>query len=43
MATELEIHLAEVTDRVVREAIHGDVSEAEEASAPKVLGPSRVE
>lgn len=43
LATELEIHLAEVTDRVVREAIHGDVSEAEEALAPKVLGPSRVE
>jgi hypothetical protein len=38
LAKELTTHLAEVTDRVVREAIHGDVSEAEQAEAPKALG-----
>ena len=38
LATELEKHLEEITDRVVREAIHGDVSEAEETEAPKALG-----
>jgi hypothetical protein len=38
LSKELATHLAEVTERVVREAIHGDVSEAEQAEAPKALG-----
>ena len=37
LAAELETHLAEITDRVVGEAIHGDVSEADEAAEPKAL------
>jgi hypothetical protein len=37
LATELEKHLEEITERVVREAIHGDVSEADESEAPKAL------
>jgi hypothetical protein len=42
LSAELEKHLAEVTERVVREAIDSDVSEAEERSEPKALpGPNR--
>jgi hypothetical protein len=37
LSEELEKHLSEITDRVVREAIHGDVSEAAEGEAPKAL------
>lgn len=37
LATELDTHLAELTDRVIREAIHIDVSEATESSEPKAL------
>ena len=37
LAGELHKHLSEVTDRIVREAIHGDVSEAEESTAPMAL------
>lgn len=37
LAEELKKHLAEITDRVVREAIDGDVSEAEEGDGPKAL------
>lgn len=37
LAEELEKHLAEITDRVVRAAIHGDVSEAAEGDGPKAL------
>jgi hypothetical protein len=36
LATELDKHLSELTDRVVREAIHADVSEAVEGE-PKLL------
>jgi len=36
LAAELEKHLSELTDRVVREAIHTDVSEAAEGE-PKLL------
>ncbi len=36
LAGELEKHLADLTDRVIREAIHADVSEAAE-SEPKGL------
>ena len=36
LATELDKHLSELTDRVVREAIHADVSEAAEGE-PKQL------
>ena len=37
LSEELEKHLSEITERVVREAIHGDVSEAAEGEAPKAL------
>ena len=37
LALDLESHLAVITDRVVREAIHGDVSEAAESDGPKAL------
>ncbi len=40
LATELDAHLEELTDRVIREAIHSDVSEATEAAAPKALPES---
>ncbi len=36
LASELDSHLAELTDRVIREAIHSDVSEATEGE-PKAL------
>ncbi len=38
LAAELTKHLAEVTDRVVREVVHADTSEAAEAGPPKALG-----
>jgi hypothetical protein len=37
LAAELKKHLGEVTERIVREAIHGDVSEAAESNGPKEL------
>jgi len=37
LSEELRKHLAEITERVVREAIHGDVSEATEGESPKAL------
>ena len=37
LSKELQTHLSEITDRVVREAIHGDVSEAAETEGPKAL------
>ena len=37
LAEELGKHLQEITERVVREAIHGDMSEAAESGAPKSL------
>ena len=41
LAEELDAHLNELTERVVREAIHADVSEAKEDAEPKALpGPS---
>ena len=39
LAEELRKHLAEITDRVVREAIHGDVSEAAEGEPKALAGP----
>lgn len=39
LSKELTAHLAAITDRVVREAIHGDVSEAEESEPKALLGP----
>jgi hypothetical protein len=43
LSEELHKHLADITDRVVREAIHGDVSEAAESETPKALpDPDRV-
>lgn len=42
LSSELHAHLEELTDRVIREAINEDVSEAAEAAAPKALPePSR--
>jgi hypothetical protein len=41
LAAELETHLRELTERVIREAINEDVSEAEEAPEPKALPPAR--
>jgi hypothetical protein len=37
LSKELHAHLEELTDRVIREAIHVDVSEAEETATPKAL------
>ena len=37
LAKELEKHFDELTERVVREAIHGDVSEAAESDGPRAL------
>ncbi len=37
LSEELTKHLSEITERVVREAIHGDVSEAPEGEEPKAL------
>jgi hypothetical protein len=37
LAKELHAHLDELTERVVREAIHADVSEAHEGSEAKAL------
>ena len=41
LSEELEKHLAEVTERVVREVIHGDMSEASETGDPKALPEAR--
>lgn len=40
LAEELDAHLRALTDRVIREAIHEDVTEAPEASQPKTLPAS---
>jgi hypothetical protein len=37
LSKELQKYLSEVTDRIIREAIHGDESEAEEIDGPKEL------
>lgn len=37
LSEELRKHLSEITERAVREAIHGDVSEAAESAEPKAL------
>jgi hypothetical protein len=37
LCAELNTHFAELTDRVIREAIHSDVSEATEGAEPKAL------
>lgn len=40
LSAELTQHLAQITERVVRETIHADVSEAAEAEGPRaLLGP----
>lgn len=42
LAEELHAHLDALTERVIREAIHTDVSEADENADPKALpGPDR--
>lgn len=43
LSAELKAHLAELTERVIREAIHDDVTEAPEAGAPKALPASTAE
>lgn len=40
LSKELETHLTELTDRVIREAIHDDITEAPEAGTTKSLPPS---
>jgi hypothetical protein len=40
LANELDAHLSELTDRVIREAIHEDVTDAPESAAPRAL-PAR--
>lgn len=42
LSEELERHLEEITDRVIREAIHADVGEATESDEAKAL-PARSE
>jgi hypothetical protein len=37
LSKELETHLSELTERVIREAIHADVSEAPEGAEPPAL------
>jgi hypothetical protein len=37
LSAELRTQLSELTERVIREAIHEDVTEAPEAGAPKAL------
>ena len=39
LSAELETHLNELTERVIREAIHADVTEAQEGDQPKALPP----
>lgn len=40
LSLELRKHLSQITERAVREAIHGDVSEAVESDGPKALAAS---
>lgn len=40
LSAELETHLNDLTERVIREAIHSDVTEAEEGDQPKALPPA---
>jgi hypothetical protein len=40
LSEELETHLNELTERVIRDAIHADVSEAGEKDGPKALPQS---
>jgi hypothetical protein len=39
LSKELEVHLDELTDRVIREAIHDDVTEAPEATTKALPAP----
>jgi hypothetical protein len=38
LSRELQTYLSDITDRVIREAIHGDDSDADEVEEPKMLG-----
>jgi hypothetical protein len=40
LSKELEVHLDELTDRVIREAIHDDVTEAPEATTKALPAPA---
>jgi hypothetical protein len=41
VAEELDTHLWSLTEQVIRDAIHEDITEAPEAAAPKALPPGR--
>jgi cobalamin biosynthesis Mg chelatase CobN len=41
LSRELQTYLCEVTDRVIREGIHGDDSDAEDLEEPRQLAGDR--
>ena len=41
LSRELQTYLSEMTDRVIREGIHGDDSDAEEVEEPRQLDGRR--
>lgn len=43
LAEELDAHLRELTDRVIREAINDDVSEPTDVEPPKALGAAELD
>jgi len=43
LSDELAKHLKEITDRVIREAIHADVTDPAEASEPRALPAARAD
>ena len=43
LSAELRTHLSDLTERVIREAIHDDITEAPEAGSPKALPASTAE
>jgi hypothetical protein len=43
LSAELKKHLRELTEQVIREAIHDDITEAPEAGSPKALPSSTME
>lgn len=43
LAEELDAHLRELTDRVIREAINDDVSEPSDVEPPKALGAAELD
>ena len=43
LSDELAKHVKEITDRVIREAIHADVTDPAEASEPRALPAARAD